>query len=245
MARGRGWGVLVGCLAGAAAAWGVVAGRRWLRRRYQGREWPQGRAYAGYEELVGDLAAFWRDRARLRRLRNGLLAERALLARLLVVAIRASQCGCLASVARRAAGYLGQDEGEIARLEAGDLAIAEVSQVQALLTAIRYGETGGDLDADVLAELRRAYGENKALLIVDWLDLVGIAIRVGHTWDLALARLGGASRGSALQPLITIAVAVLGGLPLMAWGIVWRGSFVEAALIAGEGAPSSLSAPEG
>ncbi|MGI6379691.1 MAG: hypothetical protein ACOX2R_02750 [Anaerolineae bacterium] len=245
MARGRGWGLLVGGVVGVAAAWGVVAGRRWLRRRYQGRKGLHGRAYAGYEELAGDVAAFWRDRARLRRLRNGLLAERALLARLLVVAVRASQCACLEPVARRAAGYLGQDEGEIARLEAGDLAIAELAQVQALLTAVRFGEAGGDLDADVLAELRSAYGEEKAFLIVDWLDLVGIAIRAGHTWDLALARLSGARRGSALRPLATVAMAFLGGLPLMAWGIVWRGSFVEATSLAGQSAPASPPAPTG
>jgi len=55
-----------------------------------------------------------------------------------------------------------------------------------------------------------------------------VAVRVGHTWELALARLGGAAKGSALRPLITVKMAVLGGLPLLAWGILWRGSVLEA-----------------
>jgi len=228
MGRGRGWGLLFGCVAGAAAAWGVVEGRRWLQRRYQGREQLHFRAYDGPEELAGDLAAFWNDPPRLRRLGRGLLTERRLLGRLMVVAVRASQCGCLWPVAERVAGRWGLDGDELARLGAGDLAVAEVGQVQALLVAVRYGEQAGQLDADVLSELGGAYGSEMAQLIVDWLDLIGVAVRVGHTWELALARLGGAAKGSAVRPLMTVKIAVLGGLPLLAWGILWRGPVLEA-----------------
>lgn len=222
MARGRGWRLLLGCAAGAVASWGVIVGRRWLRVRCRGRVHLHRRAYSHPRALASDLAAFWYHPTRLRRLRGGLLAGQRFLARLAVVAVRASQCTCLWSAVDWLAERLGLAKVEIARLGAGDLAVAEVAQVQALLFATRHGEEAGRLEEELIRDLHEAYGDEKAHLVRDWLDLVQIAVRVGYTWELALARLGGVAKGSALGPLVTVGAAVFGGLPLLAWALLVR-----------------------
>ncbi|MCD6302606.1 MAG: hypothetical protein J7M15_03665 [Anaerolineae bacterium] len=222
MAHRRGWRLVVGCAMGAAAAWAVIVGRRWLRARCQGREHLCQRAYRHPRELARDLAAFWYAPWRLWRLRRGLFLERGLLARLALVAVRAAQCACLWPIMDRFAAWLGLDEDEIARLGAGDMAVAEVAQVQALLFAVRYGEQAGHPDEDLLTELHQAYGDETACLIRDWLALVQIVVRVGYTWELALGRLSGAVQGSALGPLVTVGVAFLGGPPLLLWALMMR-----------------------
>ncbi|MGC9359688.1 MAG: hypothetical protein ACP5G7_04825 [Anaerolineae bacterium] len=222
MAHRRGWRVLAGGALGAVAAWGVIVGRRWLRHRCQGREHLHKRAYQHPAELARDLAAFWYAPKRLWRLRRGLFSERRLLARLSLMATRSSQCPCLWPLVDRFASWMGLGPTEIERLGAGDMAVAEVGQVQAILFAERYGEQAGHLDKDLLDELHEAYGDETAYLMRDWLALTQILVRVGYTWELALACLSGAVRASALGPLVTVGVACLGVPPLLLWALAMR-----------------------
>jgi len=222
MAHRRGWRVLVGGALGAVAAWGVIVGRKWLRHRCQGREHLHSRAYQHPAELARDLAAFWYAPRRLWRLRRGLVFERHLLARLLLMAARASQCSCLWPLVERFVAWMGLELAEIERLGAGDMGVAEVGQVQALLFAERYGEQAGRLDDDLLFELHEAYGDEKAQLVRDWLALTKILLRVGYTWERGLACLSGAVRASAWGALLTVGLACLGAPPLLLWALTMR-----------------------
>jgi hypothetical protein len=227
MAHRRGWRVLVGGALGAIAAWGVIVGRRWLRDRCRGRQHLDKRAYRHPAELAHDLAAFWYAPDRLGRLRRGLFLERRLLARLSLMAARSSQCACLWPLVDRFAEWMGLNATEIARLGAGDMAVAEVGQVQALLFAERYGEQDGKLDEDLLVELHEAYGDDVAHLVRDWLALMQIAVRVAYTWELALGRLSGAVQGSAWGPMLTVSIACLGVPPLLLWALAMRAECPE------------------
>jgi AhpD family alkylhydroperoxidase len=115
----------------------------------------------------------------------------------------------------RSASHMGLAQNEIERLLAGDLSQADSDEVEALIFAIHYAETGGRPDLDALSHLKSVYGVDTARDILTAIRLIMLGNLVGNTFDALISRLRGrpAPESTLANEVASIGLLIMGLIP--------------------------------
>jgi len=137
----------------------------------------------------------------------------------------------------RSALASGVSQEEIDRLLSGDVGHASPEEAPALFFAQHYAENDGDPDPEMVQKLVDTYGHERASDILAYIRMITMGNLTGNTFDALLSRLRGrpARESSLGSELATLALLVL-GTPVMAVGMVVKGSVGRSDRARGRGA---------
>jgi AhpD family alkylhydroperoxidase len=148
----------------------------------------QRRFYHRPSELVHDLRALLRERARIKSLKRGAMIDRAFQERLMLTVTEVNGCRYCAYAHARVALAAGVTQADVDALAGGDLDCSPPEQVPALLYAQHWAETDARPDPEARQRVVETYGQAKTEAIELSMRMIRVGNLAGNTWDYLMYR---------------------------------------------------------